>query len=343
MEEVKLSGKKIPSYSAKWLVSRLEAQGIPSEQILAGTNLSRAWLNDGEALISPGQYLTIVGNALDKSGQPSLGLQIGRQHNLAQLGIWGYAIISSPTLDEANQVAIQYWELSGSLVTLSYRKERSCSFWGIKPAFPMNNLRSWIFAVEELLSTFYSGAVFLSKEHFQIESIDLSYPEPAHWRLYTEIFDCPVRFNRRADEFQTTFDFEQSPTSMGNPALAEICREQCRQLMAKLKSYDELIEAIRNLLITSAGNFPRLPAVAAQMAMSPRTLRRRLEERNTTYQKIMDEIRAELGKEYIVSTNLSVEQMAGRLGFSEAAALRRAFKKWTGVNIAQFRRNKYSQ
>jgi AraC-like DNA-binding protein len=35
--------------------------------------------------------------------------------------------------------------------------------------------------------------------------------------------------------------------------------------------------------------------------------------------------------------------MAGRLGFSEAAALRRAFKKWTGINITQFRRNKYSQ
>jgi AraC-like DNA-binding protein len=108
--------------------------------------------------------------------------------------------------------------------------------------------------------------------------------------------------------------------------------------MAKLKGSDELIGTIRDAIIASLGQFPRLPEIAANLAMSPRTLRRRLLERNTTYQHILDEIRSELAKEYIVTTSLSVDQIASRIGFSEATTLRRAFKKWTGLNIKEFRR-----
>ena len=67
-------------------------------------------------------------------------------------------------------------------------------------------------------------------------------------------------------------------------------------------------------------------------------MRRRLEERNITYQNILDEIRMELTKEYIATTNLSIDQIANRLGFSEATTLRRAFKKWTGQNIKEFKK-----
>ena len=247
------------------------------KRIFKETNLSEAWLKDENALITPAHYLTIVNHALDESGDPALALHLGQKHNLGELGIWGYAIISSPTLGDANQVAIQYWELSGSLVTLSYKKENNYSTWRIFPAFPMDSLRSWIFAVEELLSTFFSGSGFLSKEDFRIAEIHLSYPAPGHGDLYRKLFNCPVYFDRDADMFRTSFDFEKIPSSMGNPVLADICKQQCRQLMKKFKVSDELISAIRNLLITSLGQFPSLPVIAGQMAMSPRTLRRRKE------------------------------------------------------------------
>jgi AraC-like DNA-binding protein len=333
-----LAKDKIPSYSAKWLVKRMEADGIPLKRILRGTDLSEAWLKDDDALISTAHYLTIVSNALNESNDPALALHLGQQQNLGDLGIWGYAIMSSPTLGDASQVVIQYWELNGSLVTLSYEKEDNSSIWKIYPAFPMDNLRLWIFAVEELLSTFFSGSGFLSKQEFHIEEIQLSYPDPGYGSLYSEMFKCPVYFNKETDMFRIPLHFENVPTSMGNPVLADICRQQCQQLMAKLKKSDELISNIRNLLIASLGQFPRLPVIARQMAMSSRTLRRRLQERNITYQNILDEIRVELTKEYIATTNLSVDQIASRIGFSEATTLRRAFKKWTGKNIKEFKK-----
>jgi len=329
---------KIPSYSAKWLIRQLVTKGIPLTGILRGTDLSEAWLKDENALIAPDDYLAIVNNALDETKDPALALHLGQQPNIGELGIWGYAIISSPTLGEANQVAMQFWELNGSLVTISYKKEDDCSTWEIHPAFSMHSPRTWIFAVEELLSTFFSGADFIANQEFQITEILLSYPDPSYGDLYREMFNCPVYFSRDVDLFRICFPFEDIRTSMGNPQLAAICKQQCQELLAKLKGSDELIGSIRDAIIASLGQFPRLPEIAGQLAISPRTLRRRLFERNTTYQHILDEIRVELAKEYIVTTNLSVDQIASRIGFSEATTLRRAFKKWTGLNIKEFRR-----
>jgi hypothetical protein len=314
IQEKNLSKDKIPSYSAKWLVRRLIAEGILLKQIFKGTNLTEAWLKDDNTLISPENYLVIVNNALDESKDPTLGLRLGQQHNLAELGIWGYAIISSTTLSDAHQIAMQYWALNGSLVTLSYQKEKNYSTWRITPAFPMDSLRSWVFAVEELLSTFYSGCVFLSKRDFQIEEINLSYPEPAHGSLYKKMFNCPIYLIRK----QTCFVHPLTLKIFPHP-WATLCWRIFANNMpgshAKLKESD-------GTDIDNPQPADYIPGTVSTFACHCqtnghefRTLRRRLEERNITYHNILDEIRMELTKEYIATTSLSIDQIANRLGF----------------------------
>lgn len=329
---------KIPSDSAKWLARQVLSMGVSLERVLRGTDLSLFWMNDENALVTPAQYLTIVENALDITGDPALGLNIGPKQYLGDLGFLGYAIISSPTLREANEAALQFWELNGSLVTLSYSEEQEYGTWRILPAFPMNDHRLWVYAVDELLSTFHKAACFLSNQEIRYAEIQLSYPDPGHGRLYRELFKCPVSFGHEADLFRVASSLSQQPTFTGHPQMALVCREQCRELQAKLKGKDELVTSIREIIISSMGRLPHLAAVAGTLAMSPRTLRRRLQERNTTYQHILDEVRIELAKEYVGTTNLSVDQIACRIGFTEAATFRRAFKKWTGMNVKEFRR-----
>lgn len=330
--------EKIPSDSAKWLVRQMASQGIPPERILLRTGLSEAWLKDDNALIAPSQYLAIVANALAESADPALGLSVGPRQHLGELGFWGYAIISSPTLREANQAALQFWELNGSLVTLSCREERDYITWEISPAFPMEGPSLWIYSVEELLTTFHTAACFLTNHAFQYAEIRLSYPDPGYGERYSELFRCPVFFDAGGDLFRVALHDADRPTFTGHPQMALICQQQCRELQARLRGCDELTGSIREIIVSSMGQIPHLPEVACRLAMSPRTLRRRLRERNTTYQHILDEVRIELAKEYVASTSLSVDQIAGRIGFAEATTFRRAFKKWTGVNIKEFRR-----
>lgn len=82
---------------------------------------------------------------------------------------------------------------------------------------------------------------------------------------------------------------------------------------------------------------PSLDRVAKRLKVSPRTLRRRLADEDTTFQLILDEVRKELAFSYLEDPSFGAEQAAFLLGFAEASSFRRAFKRWTGQTLAQYR------
>jgi AraC-like DNA-binding protein len=331
--------ESIPSDSTKWLIRQVLSLGVPLEHVLAGVDLTPSWLADADALVSPERYMKIVGNALRCTGDRALGLTIGPKQYPVDLGMLGYAMISGPTLRDVNEAALAFWELNGSLVTLSFAESGRHGTWKISPAFPMCAPEVWVFAVEELISTFHKAVRFISDQDFRFAEIHLSYPDPGHGALYRELFECPVFFGRPEDLVHVDVSYLDRHTLTGNPHMAEVCRRQCSDLLEKLKRNDELLDSVREIIVSSLGEAPQLSEVAARLAMSPRTLRRRLQERNTTYKHIVDEVRSELAKEYLSTTGLSVDQIAGRIGFTEATTFRRAFKKWTGLNIREFRKS----
>ena len=83
--------------------------------------------------------------------------------------------------------------------------------------------------------------------------------------------------------------------------------------------------------------FP-LEECAAQLGISSRTLRRRLQERGLSYQDIADSVRADFARSYLESSRLSIECIAERLGFSEPTSFSRAFRRWTGMSPREFRK-----
>ena len=328
----------IPADSAQWLVRLMKGRGIPLENLLAETGLPSAWPEMENARIAPAQYLRLVGNALDAGEDPALGLAVGRSQNLSEFGFWGYAIISSPTLGEAMDMAVRFWELNGSLVRLTYTAGGETDIVGVAPAFPMPDRRLWVFAVEELLSTLHSGACFIANREVPLAEIRLSYPDPGYGGRYRELFGCPVFFNEEKTEFSIPAFFRDVPTATGHPQVAELCRRQCREMMAGYTDTDDLVRDIRQIITNTPGRLLRLEEAARDLAMSPRTLRRRLRGRRTSFQNILDEVRTELSKQYLRTTDLSVEQISDRIGFSEVSTFYQAFKKWTGMSVKEYRR-----
>ena len=71
--------------------------------------------------------------------------------------------------------------------------------------------------------------------------------------------------------------------------------------------------------------------------MSSKTLERRLADKGTSFSALLDDIRSGLAKRYVGDTDLRLDQIAYLTGYSEPAALVRAFKRWTGTTPMQFR------
>ena len=73
-----------------------------------------------------------------------------------------------------------------------------------------------------------------------------------------------------------------------------------------------------------------LERVAERLSMSPRTLRRQLQHQGTHYRGLLDEVRRELTERYLDQRKLSLGEVAARLGFADASAFSKAFRRWTG-------------
>ena len=82
---------------------------------------------------------------------------------------------------------------------------------------------------------------------------------------------------------------------------------------------------------------PTLNDVAAMLYLSPQTLRRRLATEGKSYQGVKDALRRDAAIHLLLRHDLTLEDVAQQVGFSETSTFHRAFKKWTGVTPGLYR------
>ena len=111
-------------------------------------------------------------------------------------------------------------------------------------------------------------------------------------------------------------------------------------MLINLNGTENISAAVRRILINEAGNFPNLEQVGGNLHMSTSTLKRRLESESTNYRIICDEVRNLLANKCLSETELTVEDIAHLLGYTEMANFRRAFVRWKNLTPSKFRATK---
>ncbi|WP_066340422.1 AraC family transcriptional regulator [Azohydromonas lata] len=94
----------------------------------------------------------------------------------------------------------------------------------------------------------------------------------------------------------------------------------------------------RRLRMLRPEAWPELKDLASTMCMSSPTLQRRLQVEGLNYQRLKDELRRDIAIELLANASLPVTDIAAQVGFQDASAFHRAFKKWTGVSPGSYRR-----
>ena len=117
------------------------------------------------------------------------------------------------------------------------------------------------------------------------------------------------------------------------PAVHEICR----QILLEMKSREGLASEVNELLTRDLRAYSDIESVARSLNMTSRTLRRKLSSHGTTFQELLREVRAHIAIAYLRDTKISIEDIAYRLSFSDAANFRHAFKRWTGNSPGHYR------
>ena len=85
-------------------------------------------------------------------------------------------------------------------------------------------------------------------------------------------------------------------------------------------------------------NLPSIETVAKKLLLSVRSLQLYLQKEDTSYIKLVKEVRKNIAEKYLKDKNISIDEISYILGFSETSAFHRAFKNWTGETPTQFKK-----
>jgi AraC-like DNA-binding protein len=264
----------------------------------------------------------------------------------AQPGSWsilGYLMMNCKTLGEAFEKTGRYQRIIGNLITaraeLGLGKVRLIYF--TPPHAPQMSRHCF----ESTFSSSVRLARTLSGLPLDPLEVTFIYPEPESRAEYERIFHCPVRFGQRDNSMTLDPSLGSLPVRMANPALLAHFEQYAQDFIAQMvvepgrdmKKGDSATQAVTRIILARLDD-PSLSIekVAREMAVSVRTLQKRLEAEGVVFSDLLRDIRRRLAEKYL-RENYSVEQITYLLGFSEPSVFRKSFKKWLGVTPGEYR------
>ncbi|MDO3646844.1 AraC family transcriptional regulator [Nocardia mangyaensis] len=318
--------------------------GVDATSILADTGLSDADLDSADRQIEARTELLVVRNLLRELGaRPALGIEVGRSYRISSFGIYGYAWITSPTLGEAISLALRYFQLSFAFCTPVVEVHDQQMIARIRHDRIPDDVRQFLverdtFAMHRVLGDLLGRPVDIHHARF-------AFAEPDHGDRIAAILGVHPRYGQPETSISITAETMNQPLPQANQATLTLCLAQCRELIDRRSTRTGIAADVRDHLLAGSATagiaVPRsLDAVAHDLGITGRTLRRRLAADGTSYRVLLDEARRGLAEDMLAATALSVEEIAARLGYTEAGPFIRAFKRWTATTPAAYRRTR---
>lgn len=197
------------------------------------------------------------------------------------------------------------------------------------------------FADETLLILIHGLACWLIGRRIVLTRIDFAHPRPAHAGEYALMYGDDVRFD--APQTSVRFDAEALATPLVQNAatLHTFLRTAPQSVFLKYRNETSWAAQVRRRLRAGEPEaWPVFEDLAIELGTTATTLRRRLDAEGTSYQAIKDELRNDLAVDWLCNSDLSVDDVGAAVGFNDASAFHRAFKRWNGLQPGEYRRRR---
>lgn len=318
----------IPVFLLRCLAATLADLGINTGRLTLGLGLSLDDLNDPACRISFRQGREMIRRGLKMASGRPLGLDTGSRQSIMSIGLVGYAMVTCRTVGEAIDLGLQLQKDTGSMLDFYVQAEGETVSITADSRFPDPEIH--VFLVEEAFANFMQIARDLVGEGFRPKRVEFSYPAPPYAATYRSAFGCEVLFGQMANRFVYDRSWYDQPLKTADLLSHRQVLSFLEYSRTRSRESAEIIESVERALRQRLGEQPHVGEVARELCMSERTLRRRLADCGVSFQTLLDQLRKNRALELLANPQLSVEQIAFAIGFTDPHNFRRAFRRWTG-------------
>lgn len=291
-------------------------------------------LANADNLIPYRNFLEALNVAAEATNTPHFGLLLSRKQSLSMLGAIGFAMMEAPTIRDAVENLHRFFHLHLNGAQVSMDVGLNVATWNFEvlvsnppPILQQLDLAAGIGIniMRQLVDYSWSPS-----------SVHMQRSRPADDRPYKQLFRTQILYDQ--DEGGITFDRRilDRPIENANQQLFEILQEYLRD--QEQKAPTDFLSLVRETILSALHEGGcSVEDIGQRLAMSPRTLQRRLHARGSSFKKLLAEVRNNIAQQYLTNTSMPLTRIAVLLGYSELAAFSRSFRREFGLSPRDWR------
>ncbi|MET4429719.1 AraC family transcriptional regulator [Mycolicibacterium sp. 624] len=310
------------------LVEVAEDHGVDTEAWFAGTGLSRRQLELPETRLSYRQIIVHLRRAFRDLPPGPLGLHLGSRNAVASWGLLGFAIHSCRDVAEAIDVGTRLHRAAGSLLDVEANFSPNDITFELRERWPVPDLLQ--FMAEEASSAIVTLTRSVLGMHAGPIQVEFCYTAPLYADAYQDFFRCPVLFGTAATRIRFEGTLRNHVISTGNRTQLAAAMDGVEKLACADRRQVGIAAQVEDVLRENLQRPLTMAAIAARLAMSERTLHRRLARERRTFGEVRDKVRCQRAAHLLRLSSMPIIGVAAEVGYSDVREFRRAYRRWTG-------------
>lgn len=318
------------------VVEAVERAGATRGELLGPLGIDPRRLEQAEGRFDIEEFGRVQSRALELTGDAALGLHMAEQTSETALDLLAHLISHAPTMREALELGAQFGALiiDGAQLTL----RDAGPLMTIRYGFPRVTAASDRMHAEFVLGGLARMARLFCGAQATPALVWFEHDLPVHHREYARTFGGVERFGQSATSIAFDREVVDRRQLHQHPELYSVLRVEAERKLERVTQGLRLGDRVRqHLMARPAANIPDMASAARELGMSERSLRRRLADEGTSYRQLVQETLEMSAGRMLRAPNRSIQETAMALGFADAAAFHRAFKRWTGMTPKQYR------
>jgi len=335
----KLDAQKIPINYASAVGWALEELGENKVRIFSELGINIDELEKPEATIQGTLYKKLIekGILLNDSAIP-FSFLVAKHIKVTSHGILGLAAMSADNLGELLELS-RFFPLLMPGIEFNYfihDKNVTCEF------TPIEELGTEVSAaiVEIYVLIFLQFSLYLEKPMSE-RRVGFSHKTSYDKSVYDEYFGCPVAFGCNTNKIIIPEHYINTPLVSSDPSTLNLSKQYLEQGLKLLSKKNQWSEKVANYWRECAqkSKFLIQDELAADFNMTVRTLARKLNNENTSYQEVISNVRKSMAVFYLIETNMRIYEIALATGFKDTSTFNRAFRGWFKCTPSAYRSN----
>jgi AraC-like DNA-binding protein len=330
------SKPKISLSAATGLLEAIAAAGGNPDRMLGVIGLHRSGLANPDDYIESATFARILELAAIETANSCFGLHFGEHFDPRDLGALGYVVLNSASVAIALHNIERYLHIHNEAARVTFSVDGQHAYLRFLLAGLQNESARQ--HIEYSMALALKALRILAGSNWHPSEVRFAIQAPQDSSEHQRVFGCRIVFGSTANEFVFDGRKLEQPVMGADAKLYRILKRQAERLLSEMPRETGPVLPVRQAIVEAMQEgAPTLTHVAKAMSMSPRTLERRLKEHGLVFKTLLDDTRRRFALDYLKTRKRSLTEIAYLLGYSEASAFNRAFKRWTNSTPAQYR------